>query len=319
MARCSARSLTPRSVASAPTERQASASTPCSTAAPMSGSAWRPWARPATKRSTTVSRAAGVRAAVAVRAAAADQPGIDDVGQEHAALGDGGDVDVEERRHDARAEPQPTADVPAGRSNDHHRRSGPHSHHAEPSTTTRSLHPSGTRRWRPLGRAVQEHTTNSAGASSVRWGTYQAIPSWWCAAGSVPSSPVPTAPTHVLLDLDGTLSASAPGITRSLRLALLAEGLDAAERGGAAGGGRAALRARPPAARRARGPRWAVIERYRDRYDHVGVYETTAYDGVEAMLDDLVAAGLVLSLATAKPEATAVRVIDHFGWTTASR
>lgn len=121
--------------------------------------------------------------------------------------------------------------------------------------------------------------------------------------------------SHVLLDLDGTLSASAPGITRSLRAALVAEGVDApseAELEHVVG---------PPfehvlpllgvAPHRI----WAVIDRYRERYDHVGVYETEPFDGVETMLDDLTDAGLRLAVATSKPEPAARTVIEHFGWT----
>ena len=122
-------------------------------------------------------------------------------------------------------------------------------------------------------------------------------------------------PTHVLLDLDGTLSASAPGITRSLREALLAEGFDVpSEEELQAVVGPPFEHVLPLLG--VPGDRvWAVIDRYRERYDHIGVYETSAYDGVEEMLDELVAAGLVLALATSKPEVTARRVIEHFGWT----
>lgn len=121
--------------------------------------------------------------------------------------------------------------------------------------------------------------------------------------------------THVLLDLDGTLSASAPGITRSLRAALLAEGLAApseAELEHVVG---------PPfehvlpllgvPADRI----WAVIDRYRERYERVGVFETEPFEGVEAMLDQLATAGLTLAIATSKPEPTARTVVDHFAWT----
>lgn len=122
-------------------------------------------------------------------------------------------------------------------------------------------------------------------------------------------------PSHVLLDLDGTLSASAPGITRSLRAALLAEGIDApsdAELEHAVGPPfehvLPLLGVMPDRI-------WAVIDTYRERYERVGLYETEPYDGVEAMLDELGGAGVTLAVATSKPEALAVRVVDHFGWT----
>jgi phosphoglycolate phosphatase len=119
--------------------------------------------------------------------------------------------------------------------------------------------------------------------------------------------------THVLVDLDGTLSDSEPGITSCLRAALVDEGLPV-----------------PPAdvLRQAIGPPfelglpligvpgdrlWAVIAGYRERYERDGLYETAVYDGVVPMLDRLAAAGLVLAIATAKPEPTAVRVVEHLG------
>jgi phosphoglycolate phosphatase len=58
-----------------------------------------------------------------------------------------------------------------------------------------------------------------------------------------------------------------------------------------------------------------VIKTYRERYETIGLFENTLYDGIVAMLDRLAAAGLSLSIATAKPERTAVRIIEHFGLT----
>lgn len=121
--------------------------------------------------------------------------------------------------------------------------------------------------------------------------------------------------THVLLDLDGTLSASAPGITLTLHEALLSEGFDSP--------GVDALHAfvGPPFEQVLPGlgvPEdrvWSVIDRYRDRYDRVGLFETSSYDGVPEMLDALRDAGVTLAVATSKPEVTATRVIEHFGWT----
>ncbi|MET0460206.1 MAG: HAD hydrolase-like protein [Ilumatobacteraceae bacterium] len=124
-----------------------------------------------------------------------------------------------------------------------------------------------------------------------------------------------TTPTHVLVDLDGTITDSFPGITTSLRWALELEGLEAPD---------------DDAMRQVIGPPfelglpligvpgdrlWAVIDRYRERYETIGLFENALYDGVVAMLDELVAGGFVLSLATAKPEVTARRIIEHFGLT----
>ena len=122
-----------------------------------------------------------------------------------------------------------------------------------------------------------------------------------------------TGRSHVLVDLDGTLSDSEPGISSSLRRALALEGLPVPA---------------DDVLRQAIGPPfelglpligvpgdrlWAVIERYRERYEDGGLLETTLYDGVVDMLDALRAHGLVLAVATAKPETTARRVVEHLG------
>ena len=120
--------------------------------------------------------------------------------------------------------------------------------------------------------------------------------------------------THVLIDLDGTISDSSPGIGRSLQHAFETCGYE------------------PPTHEQIRhviGPPFEIslptlgipvddIERvvlaYRDRYEDIGLFENTVYPGVAEMLDELVAAGHILSIATAKPEPTARRIIEHFGF-----
>ena len=120
--------------------------------------------------------------------------------------------------------------------------------------------------------------------------------------------------THVLLDLDGTLSDSSPGIGRSLQHAFSMCGYE------------------PPSDEQVRtviGPPFEVsfptlgipvddIERvvlaYRERYEDIGLFENTVYPGIAEMLDELAAAGHTLSIATAKPEPTATRIIEHFGF-----
>lgn len=118
----------------------------------------------------------------------------------------------------------------------------------------------------------------------------------------------------MLLDLDGTISDSAPGIARSLRHAFAACGYE------------------PPsdeAVRTVIGPPFEVglptlgvavedLERvvaaYRVRYEDIGLFENTVYPGIADMLEQLAGAGHTLSIATAKPETTAVRIVEHFGF-----
>ena len=119
--------------------------------------------------------------------------------------------------------------------------------------------------------------------------------------------------THVLVDLDGTITDSFPAITGSLKLAFRDLGLPV-----------------PPdeALRSVVGPPfelglplvgvpgdqlWAVIDRYRVHYEGGGLFDCAVYDGIPELLDALAAAGMVLSLATAKPAETAVRILEHFG------
>ena len=94
----------------------------------------------------------------------------------------------------------------------------------------------------------------------------------------------------MLLDLDGTLTDSEPGIVASLVHAFAASGLDVPERRRAAGDDRAAVRDRVAGGRRAARTGAGVSSHYRDRYEHVGLFENRLYDGVAEMLDALVAA-----------------------------
>ena len=119
--------------------------------------------------------------------------------------------------------------------------------------------------------------------------------------------------TTVFLDLDGTLTDPADGITRSIAYAL--ERLDLPV---------------PPRAELETAigpPLWEAlpgfgvppedIDRavvlYRERYTDVGLFENTPYDGVFDMLEALRAEGLRLALATSKPIAYAARITARFG------
>jgi phosphoglycolate phosphatase len=121
--------------------------------------------------------------------------------------------------------------------------------------------------------------------------------------------------THVLLDLDGTLSDSEPGILRSLQWACEQEGFPIpteAEVRSVIGPpfevGLPSIGIPDDALSR-------VINRYRERYTAIGAFENTLYDGILDMLDELAAMGLSLSIATAKPEQTAHPILDYFAIT----
>ena len=118
-----------------------------------------------------------------------------------------------------------------------------------------------------------------------------------------------------LLDLDGTLSDSRPGIVACFRHTLHELGHDPAAAGDltwAVG---------PPIA--------ASLQRllelfgddrvdaaltiYRERYSAVGIYDCSVYPGVPGMLDGLRDAGFTMCVATSKRRDFADRVIDYLG------
>ena len=121
---------------------------------------------------------------------------------------------------------------------------------------------------------------------------------------------------EILFDLDGTLTDSAPGITRCIQEALRKLG-------------RADV---PPedSLRRFVGPPLyetfallleteaeanlaEAVRLYRERFVVTGMFENALYPGVEEGLARLDAAGHRLFLATSKPKVYAERIVAHFG------
>ena len=118
----------------------------------------------------------------------------------------------------------------------------------------------------------------------------------------------------VLLDLDGTLADSAPGIVASVEHALAALGV--------ASPGADALRAfmGPPmrqAFHDAFGFDAAETDRavvaYREYFTARGIFECSLYEGISDLLAELDSAGVRLALATSKPEVFAGRILEHLG------
>ena len=121
--------------------------------------------------------------------------------------------------------------------------------------------------------------------------------------------------TILLVDLDGTITDSFEGIANSFRHALAEVGAPPPDDETVAG------IAGPPMIDTLRGlgldeaTADAAMTAYRARYTTVGWLENAVFDGMDAVLADLVAAGRTLAIATSKNENTARAILDHFGLT----
>jgi len=117
----------------------------------------------------------------------------------------------------------------------------------------------------------------------------------------------------VLFDLDGTLTDSAPGITNSAACALAHFGIHEEP-------GNLLKFVGPPLSESLPefygfSPEQTVeaIKVFRAYFTEKGWLENAPYPGIEDLLRDLKDAGLTLMVATSKPEAQAVRILNHFG------
>lgn len=120
--------------------------------------------------------------------------------------------------------------------------------------------------------------------------------------------------THILFDLDGTLTDPGLGITNSVAYALDRFGIKVTDR--------ATLYKfiGPPLVdsfmeyygfpeEQAK----AAVTVYREYFAEKGWVENTVYEGIENLLSALAAAGKILLVATSKPQAFAERILAHFG------
>lgn len=119
--------------------------------------------------------------------------------------------------------------------------------------------------------------------------------------------------TAVLLDLDGTLSDSKPGIAASFRYTVGQMGHDPEAAGDLtwAVGPPIAVSMRRLLEQYGDSRVDEAVAIYRVRYSEVGIYDCTVYPGVLGMLDALRDAGTTMYIATSKRRDFAERVIDH--------
>lgn len=120
----------------------------------------------------------------------------------------------------------------------------------------------------------------------------------------------------ILFDLDGTLTESGEGITRSVQYAL--------EKIGKPEPDLTALNVfvGPPLLEQFM--KYAEIDRetaaqavvfYRERYSTIGIFENKVYPGIENMLEELRKKGYLLAVSSSKPEFFVKKVLDHFDLT----
>ncbi len=118
----------------------------------------------------------------------------------------------------------------------------------------------------------------------------------------------------VLIDLDGTISDSSPGMLTGFRKVFDRFDMEQPS---------------DESIRRHFGPPLAEtwrevygmtdeqivvgLEVYREYYHDVGMFENNLYDGIPELIKDLHSQGVTLSTATSKPEYSASRIIEHFG------
>jgi len=117
----------------------------------------------------------------------------------------------------------------------------------------------------------------------------------------------------ILLDLDGTLVDSAPGITQSISHTLREMGKPVPPMSELLHWVGPPL---PDSFRDRAGMSLAEIDEaigiYRERYLNIGAYDARLFDGTGALLRDLKRQGRHLAVATSKPRTPAVLMLEHF-------
>lgn len=116
-----------------------------------------------------------------------------------------------------------------------------------------------------------------------------------------------------LLDLDGTLTDSKVGITRSVQYALRRAGIDVAEPETLTGYIGPPLQDSFVAlAGFSEAEAIQAVASYREYFAETGIFENTVYPGILECLEALQSRGWRLAVATSKPTVFAERIVDHF-------
>lgn len=118
---------------------------------------------------------------------------------------------------------------------------------------------------------------------------------------------------YILFDLDGTISDPKIGITRSVQYALKAFGIEEPDLD------RLEPFIGPPLIdsfmefyhmdlQQAKD----AVEKYRERFSVIGLYENELYPGIGQMLEELQNNGCLLAVASSKPEIFVKKILKHF-------
>lgn len=118
--------------------------------------------------------------------------------------------------------------------------------------------------------------------------------------------------TVLLFDLDGTLTDSYVGITRSYIHAFTEIGLEPPSAEALRGVVGPPLHVSMAGFGLSREQTAAAITAYRDRYHTVGWLENRVFDGMAELVADLAATGRPMAVATSKNQPIARRIVDHF-------
>lgn len=118
---------------------------------------------------------------------------------------------------------------------------------------------------------------------------------------------------YLLFDLDGTLTDPGEGITKSIQYSLSAMGIEEQNLS------KLTAFIGPPL-RESFVNFYGVteeeaeqcVEKYRERYTPIGIFENKIYFGIEDMLKECKAAGKKLAVASSKPTIMVNRVLEHF-------
>ena len=119
--------------------------------------------------------------------------------------------------------------------------------------------------------------------------------------------------THILFDLDGTITDPKLGITNSVIHALGKYGIEGLQNDDL-------LHFIGPPLKESFMEFYGfdedraieAIEYFREYFKEKGLFENTPYEGIEKCLKNLKERGYALAIATSKPEPFAIRILDHF-------